>query len=271
MSGCHVRQFFLPKAQGQIMLTRHFAGHSKWSNIRHKKGAKDKARASILGKASRAIAAASKACGGDLTNLRLQSCIAHAKAVQLPKDRIEEAITKATKANSDQDLINLRFDAMMAFDGGKVACVITALSDNRNRTTQNVRHLVTKDGGELLPTDSLAYLFVQVGLIMVENVKDEDELFECALEAGADNVEEENSEESENSFLVTTDEKDLWHVVTSLRGSGYEVAQFEHRYILQDLEHGGVELSEEGEEQLGSFLEKMDENEDVTNVFHNAM
>jgi transcriptional/translational regulatory protein YebC/TACO1 len=192
--------------------------------------------------------------------------------VQLPKDRIEDAIAKASsKSTSDQDLVNLRFDAMMNFDGINVACVITALTDNRNRTTKNVRHLVSK-GGELLPTDNLAYVFVQVGLIVVEKVEDEDALLECALEAGATNVEEEeDNEDSSNNFIVTTDERDLWRVVTSLRESGYEVAQFEHRYIIQDQEHGGVELSKEGEEELERFLEKMDENEDVNNVYHNAM
>jgi YebC/PmpR family DNA-binding regulatory protein len=276
----HQNLFFRCLQPHLLPTTRHFSGHSKWSNIRHKKGAKDKARAAILGKASRAIAAASRDCGGDLTNLRLQSAISHAKAVQLPKNRIEEAISIATKASSksttttsDQDLVQLRFDAMMNFDGSKVACVITALTDNRNRTTKNVRHLVSKEGGELLPTDNLAYVFVQVGLIVVEKVEDEDALLGCALEAGASNVEEEEDDEdsSNNYMLVTTDEKDLWHVVTSLRESGYEVAQFEHRYILQDQEHGGVELSKEGEEELETFLEKMDENEDVNNVYHNAM
>ena len=71
--------------------------------------------------------------------------------------------------------------------------------------------------------------------------------------------------------MVTTDDRDLWQVVTALKEAGFEVTQFEHRYILQDQEHGGVSLSEQGEEELEHFLEKMDENEDVTNVYHNAM
>lgn len=275
--GGPVKRNFIHRLQippRQVPSLRHFAGHNKWSKIRHKKGAKDKARASILGKASRAITVASRECRGDLTNLRLQSAISHAKAVQLPKDRIEEAISKATtKSSSDQDLSNLRFDAMMNFNGTKVACIMTALSDNRNRTTKNVRHLVTKAGGEFLPTDNLAYLFVQVGLIVVEKVEDEDALFECALEAGASNVEahQDDQEESSNTYLVTTDEKDLWQVVNSLRENGFEAIQFEHRYVLQDEESGGVELSKDGEEELENFLDQMDENEDVNNVYHNAM
>lgn len=270
---------------------RWMAGHSKWANIRHKKGAKDKTRAAILGKASLSIIATSKACGGDMSNLRLQSAIAHAKSVQLPKDRIEDAIAKGTaKGSGDADLLNLRYDAMLDMAGTKVACIVTTLTDNRNRTASSVRHLVNKEGsGELMPTDSLSYVFVHVGQIVVENVHDEDALLECAMEAGASNMEVDDTiysnedisgkDESSSSstspsgqqYLLTTDEKDLFRVVTSLRAAGYTIMQFEHRYILQDSEHGGVELTREGEDKLINFLDKMDENEDVTNVFHNAI
>lgn len=257
---------------------RFLAGHNKWSKIRHKKGANDKKKAALMGKASQAITAAAKDCGGDLSNLRLQSAISHAKSVQLTKDRIEEAISKATsKSTSDQDLASIRFDAMMNFDGNKVGCVITALSDNRNRTTQQVRHAVTKNGGEFLPTDNLSYLFVHVGWIEVNEVEDEDALFDCALEAGAINIEDGGDDDEfvesngKKSFVITTDEKDLWQIVTAMRESGYSVAHFEHRYILQDQEHGGVALSLEGEESLLDFLEIMDETEDVNNVYHNAI
>jgi YebC/PmpR family DNA-binding regulatory protein len=265
--------------------SRRWAGHSKWANIRHKKGAKDKVRAAILGKASLGIMAASKACSGDLSNLRLQSAIAHAKSVQLPKDRIEDAIAKGTisKGSGDADLLNLRYDAMLNMGGTKVACLVLALSDNRNRTASSVRHLVTKDGaGELMSTDSLAYVFDLVGQITVENVEDEDALLECALEAGALNMEpndeglpdDEKNDDSSNTidqFVVTTEDTELFQVVNCLRDGGYNVTQFDHRYVLTDQEHGGVELSSEGEDALIQFLDKMDENEDVTNVFHNAV
>eukprot|EP00934_Nitzschia_sp_Nitz4_P007341 Nitzschia sp. Nitz4//scaffold120_size68122//16446//17228//NITZ4_006039-RA/size68122-processed-gene-0.46-mRNA-1//-1//CDS//3329534263//7331//frame0 len=254
---------------------RWMAGHSKWANIRHKKGAKDKARAAILGKASLGITAASKACGGDMTNLRLQSAVAHAKSVQLPKDRIDDAIAKGTSkgGDSDADLLNLRFDAMLNLNGTKVACIVTALTDNRNRTTSSVRHLVTKDGaGELLTTDSLSYVFQHVGQIVVENVKDEDSLMECALDAGATNIEQDTNEDGEETttYTVTTEDTDLFQVVTSLRDGEFDVTEFEHRYILLDEEHGGVELPSESEDALINFLDKMDENEDVSNVYHNA-
>ncbi|CAJ1938072.1 unnamed protein product [Cylindrotheca closterium] len=275
---CNYWNFHLPASaaantSSPSMITRGFAGHNKWSKIRHKKGANDKKKAALMGKASLAITAAAKDCGGDMDNMRLQSAISHAKSVQLTKDRIEEAISKAaSKAGADQDFESLRFDAMMNFDGTKIGCVITALSDNRNRTTQQVRHLVSKHGGEFLPTDNLAYMFEHVGWIVVHGVEDEDALMECALEAGAENIEESDVDESDNNFVVTTDEKDLFQVVTALRDASHNVSHFEHRYILQDQDHGGMELSPQGEEELIDFLEKMDEDtEDVNNVYHSAI
>ena len=281
------------------------AGHNKWSKIRHKKAANDKNRVKIFSKAAKAIIAASRACNGDTSNLRLQSAIAHAKAVQLPKDRIEDSIAKGSSSgdskNTAADLETIRFDAMMEFGSSKVACIIKALTDNRNRTVQNVRYIITKSGGELLPTDKLSYIFVQVGLILVDNVQcsKEDDLFECALDAGAINIEHNDDDvvvldddkddnnnldsnqnddngkiepnEGRKSYTITTDEKDLWQVVSSLQDAGYDVSQFEHRYVLQDQEHGYADLSKEGIEALDQFLEKLDENEDVTNVYHNAL
>lgn len=272
-------------AGSTMISTRSMAGHSKWANIRHKKGAKDKIRAAILGKASLGIIAASTACGGDMSNLRLQSAIAHAKSVQLPKDRIEEAIAKgSSKGSGAANLTNLRYDAMLNIGGTKIACIILALSDNRNRTASNVRLLVTKEGGgELMTTNSLSYLFDHVGHIVVENVQDDEALLECALEAGAVNVEQDSSDddpdnnsttdsESQSSrFIVTTKDTELFQVVTLLRDQGYTIGQFEHRYILQDEQLGGVQLSPSGEEALINFLDKADENEDVTHIFHNAI
>jgi transcriptional/translational regulatory protein YebC/TACO1 len=286
------------------------AGHNKWSKIRHKKGAKDSKRAVMLGKASRSITAASKDCNGDVSNLRLQAAVAHAKAVQLPKDRIEEAIEKGTAAyrskKGGDDFVNLRYDAMMRLvldeteeTTAQVACIITALSDNRNRTTQHVRHLVSKAGGELLPTDNLNYLFQQVGVILVEKSQEtnqsdsdfEEALMECALEGGAiinveelvedDDEEEENNDttkrrKDQKTFVVTTEEKELWQVVHNLQQqrdggvSSFHITQFQHEYILQDEENGGVKLSTKAWQDLHGFIEQLEENEDVSRVFHNA-
>jgi transcriptional/translational regulatory protein YebC/TACO1 len=136
------------------------AGHNKWSKIKHKKGAKDVARSGLFAKASRAIIVASKACRGDMANLQLQSAIQHAKAIQLPKDRIQDAINKhEEKGKEGHAFQNMRYDAMLTLGGTKVACILTALTDNRNRTASHVRATVVRAGGELLASASHDYLF----------------------------------------------------------------------------------------------------------------
>lgn len=329
------------------------AGHNKWSKIRHKKGANDVKKALALGKASKSLTIVSKECKGDRSDPRLQAAIQHAKSAKLPKDRIEDAIVKGTVTKgalgrSDQ-FFPLRFDAMMRLENNhhhhsntddersdgasdsssssdssvQVACIITALSDNRNRTTQNIRHLVNKHGGEFLPTDHLNYLFEKVGHIEVEpknkatfednyvGIEEfEERLMECALEAGATNVEPVDRDEEDDTnadadndkaprFVVTTEETDLWKVVWALRletngsngdavlegdGGGAHsastsctVVNCEHRHVPRE-EYGAgtaevvkINSGSEAHEGLGEFLDCLDEDEDVHKVYHNAL
>jgi len=307
------------------------AGHNKWSKIRHKKGANDVKRSKLFSKASKALVVAVKHANGDVDDFRVQTALQHAKSVQLSKERIQDAIKKGQgggKNDDTNDYESLRFDAMIPIksqgnDTGQqyqVACVITALSDNRNRTTKNVRHIVTKAGGEFLPTHTLDYVFQHVGMILVsisasgnndDAASQEDQLIEYALDAGAINVEEDDDEsnghesDSDNItrgarrlFVVTTDEKDLYQVVTALRSSPtencFQIEQFEHRYVLVDDEHGGVELegtvdnddsdsdhrkvskkshaTKDGSswQQLEDILEKLEDDDDVDQIYHNA-
>jgi YebC/PmpR family DNA-binding regulatory protein len=244
---------------------RNMAGHNKWSKIKRKKGVKDQARATGFSKASRAITAASRTCGGDLSNLQLQSAIAHAKSIQLPKIRIQDAIDKHLD-KTKENLIHMRYDAMMSIGGHKVACVLTALTNNKNRTASHVRSTITKAGGELLPTSSLNYIFDHVGVILVENIKDEDSLWEAALEAGATDVDVDGQ-----SAMITCNASDLWNVVTTLKDDEcFHVTEFEQRYVASNA-NLIVNLDENGQEQLEHFLETMDDDEDVTNVYHNAI
>jgi len=211
-------------------------------------------------------------------------------------------------------------------DSVQVACIITALSNNRNRTTKNVRHLVNKYGGEFLPTDHLNYLFHNVGQIAVKKKNNrqqpttdngdgdgdsddllfEEELMECALEAGAINIEPDDDEideneadgiagASKNMFVVTTEERDLWKVVRALRreddnddtndasataaaaagSAGFSILRFEHRYVLRK-EYGtsdvaNVQSDSEAREHLEEFLDRLDDDEDVHLVYHNAV
>lgn len=224
------------------------------------------ARSGLFAKASRAIIVASKACRGDMANLQLQSAIQHAKAIQLPKDRIQDAINKhEEKGKEGHAFQNMRYDAMLTLGGTKVACILTALTDNRNRTASHVRATVVRAGGELLASASHDYLFRNVGMILLESFGgDEEALWECALEAGATEVDIDNQ-----SAMITCEPADLWSLVASLRDNAYEPAEFEHRYVVTD-PSTVVLLNEEGQEKLESFLDKMDEDEDITNVYHNS-
>lgn len=302
----------LPSHTQTNIQSRSMAGHNKWSKIRHKKGANDVKKALALGKASKSLTVIAKECKGDRSDPRLQAAIQHAKVVKLPKDRIEEAIERASGAASQEnEFFPLRFDAMMRLensdtgDSVQVACIVTALSDNRNRTTQHIRHLVTKHGGEFLPTDHLNYLFEKVGHIEVQskelesdqfNREDlEEELMECALEAGATNVEEmenddDDDDENDNDefassstrFLVTTAETDLWKVARAMipeneearANLNYAISNCEHRYVLKEdygsAEYVDIATDSEAHERLGEFLDKLEEDEDVDKVYHNA-
>ena len=304
-----------PKRTQSIIL-RTMAGHNKWSKIRHKKGANDVKNALAKGKASKSLMVVSRECKGDRSDPRLQAAIQHAKQVKLPKDRIEDAIEKGIGGGNSKEaeLVPLRFDAMMRLENNgddsgsssvQVACIITALSDNRNRATQNIRHLVNKYGGEFLPTDHLSYLFEQVGHIEVEpkvsgtdaSIDElEETLMECALEAGATNVEpmevdEETQEdgsgdEGKARFLVTTEETDLWKVARALMpettsdesaesvAADYSIINCEHRYVLKEEygapEYVNIQSGSEAHDRLGDFLDLLEEDEDVHKVYHNA-
>ena len=184
-----------------------------------------------------------------------------------------------------------RYDGMIpAGSSGKVAVIVEALTENRNRTAANVRHMFSKFGGELLPTGSNNWLFEQIGLIWIEtSVKDHngedglnqeipvelntDQLLECALEAGASDIEllkdgDDNAQYS-NQILVKCEPEILLRIVKTLQGQGYTTSQFENQWLLKD-EGNKVTVDEEGVPRFDKFLEMAEEDLDVTNVFHNA-
>jgi transcriptional/translational regulatory protein YebC/TACO1 len=291
------------------------AGHNKWSKIRHKKAANNKACAAAHSKAARAIEAASRVCHGDLADLHLQSTISAARAVQLPRERIDKAIERGVNPHSKvegEELVLRRYDGMIpAGSSGKIAVIIEALTENRNRTAANVRHLVTRIGGELLPTGANDWLFEHVGLSWMsknmtskdstkhgeadefdktnyeldtpENKRvlpvDIDALLECALEAGATDVDfsedeetgiNETSEHLKNEIVVKCEPSNLLNVVKALKQQGYITNHFESQWRLKD-EDNKVTVDEEGVPKFEKFLESIEEDLDVTNVFHNAV
>ncbi len=164
------------------------AGHSKWANIQHRKGAQDKKRAKIFSKLGREITVAAKLGGGDpAMNPRLRLAIATARGQSMPKDGIERAVQKGVGATDGDNYEEMRYEG---FGVGGVAIIVEALTDNKNRTASEVRTAFTKGGGNLGTTGSVGFMFDRVGEVVFSADKaSADEMFEAALEAGASNVE----------------------------------------------------------------------------------
>jgi len=171
------------------------AGHSKFKNIMHRKGAQDAKKSKNFGKLIREIMVAVKSGNADIAfNPRLRTAIAAAKAVNLPKDRIDNAINKASSSHDDQNFEEIKYEA---YAPGGVALIIEALTDNRNRTASDVKSTITKNGGAIAEPGSVIYMFDRTGLIEFHNSKITDEvMLEAAIEAGANEcISEEGNHE----------------------------------------------------------------------------
>ena len=177
------------------------SGHSKWATIKRKKAANDAKRSNMYAKLLRAVEVAAREGGGDIdANMTLASAVEKAKSFSVPNDNIERAIKRGTGADAD----GARYEEI-AYEGyapGGIALLIEALTDNRNRTAQEVRHAFTRNGGNLGETGSTAWMFTRKGVIVVEKAAapDEERLLELALEAGAEDL-----RDSESSWDIVTD------------------------------------------------------------------
>ncbi len=189
------------------------SGHSKWSSIKHKKGAADAKRGKLFSKLSRAIIVAAREGGGDPDgNLALQNAIEKARSYSMPKDNIDRAIAKGAGTDADADA----YETVVyeGYGASGVAVLVEALTDNRNRTAADVRHLFAKNDGNLGATGAVAWLFERMGVVMVDGTgADEDELTLAAAEGGAEDVEQDGS-----SFRITCALEDLAGVRAAVRG-----------------------------------------------------
>ena len=236
------------------------SGHSKWSNIKHKKEKTDAQKAKIFTKIGKEMTIAVKAGGGDPTsNSRLRDLIAKAKANNVPNDNIERTIKKAMGAN-DVESIEITYEG---YGPGGVAVIVETTTDNRNRTAGEVRHYFDKFKGNLGATGCVSYLFSAKGVIVIlkENVADEDALMEAALEAGASDFASED-----DVFEIYTEPEDLYAVEDALIAAGYTITSAEKDKIPSNY----VTLETEDDiKYMGLLLDNLDENEDVVNVYHN--
>ena len=237
------------------------SGHSKWSTIKHKKGAADAKRGKLFSKLSRAIMVAAKEGGGDpATNLALQNAIEKARSYSMPKDNIERAVAKGSGEGADGASFEVVVYEGYGPDG--VAVIVEALTDNRNRTAADVRHLFAKHGGNLGATGAVAWQFERRGVLLVvaEGV-DEDHLVLVAAEAGADDVERDGS-----SFLVSTAPEPLAAVREGLETCGFELESA----ALAMVPKTTVEIADEGvAKQVVRLVDGLEENDDVQDVYAN--
>ncbi|SFM50582.1 YebC/PmpR family DNA-binding transcriptional regulator [Thermodesulforhabdus norvegica] len=197
------------------------AGHSKWANIRHKKAAQDAKRGKIFTKLIREIMVAARLGGGNPdANPRLRAAIAAAKAENMPKENIERAIKKGTGELEGESYEEITCEG---YAPGGVAVLVEAMTDNRNRTISEIRHIFTRNGGNLGEAGCVAWMFHKNGLIVFDKGKySEEELMEVALEAGAEDVKDQGDQ-----YEVITDPADFLQVKQAFdeRGMAYDMAE----------------------------------------------
>ena len=237
------------------------SGHSKWSSIKHKKGAADAKRGQLFSKLSRAIIVAARDGGPDPdANIALENAIEKARANSMPKDNIERAIARGTGSGPDGQAYE-----QIVYEGyapGGVALIVEALTDNRNRTASDVRHLFAKHEGNLGASGAVAWLFERRGVVLVDAESvDEDELTLAAAEGGADDVEREGS-----SFRVTCAQESLPTLRAALDAAGiaYESAD------VTMLPKTTVAVEDEATaKKILRLVDALDDNDDVQDVYAN--
>ncbi|MBR0490684.1 MAG: YebC/PmpR family DNA-binding transcriptional regulator [Clostridia bacterium] len=235
------------------------SGHSKWHNIQAKKGKADAARGKIFTKLGRELLIAVKEGGADPAgNSKLKSVIAKCKAANMPNDTINNAIKKASSSNENYEEITYE-----GYGPCGVAVIVEAATDNKNRTAADVRHVFDKAGGNLGTSGCVSYMFNKKGVIVIEKASttmDEDELMMLALDAGAEDFSAE-----EEIYEITTEPADFTAVREKLEESGLEFLEAD----VQMVPTTTVALDESGCEKMERLIERLEELDDVANIYHN--
>jgi YebC/PmpR family DNA-binding regulatory protein len=237
------------------------SGHSKWSTIKHKKGAADVKRGKLFSKLSRAIIVAAKEGGPDPDgNPSLQNAIEKARSYSMPKDNIERAIARG--AGTDADAGTFEHVVYEGYAPAGVAVLVSALTDNRNRTAADVRHTFAKSGGNLGTDGSVAWLFERRGIVLVPaDGVDEDELLLAAADGGAEDVELD-----ESSFQVTCAPEDLTAVREAIEAAGFTVESAET--TMQPKTTVAIE-DETDAKKILRLMDALEDNDDVQDVYAN--
>jgi YebC/PmpR family DNA-binding regulatory protein len=235
------------------------SGHSKWASIRHKKGAVDAKRGKIFSKLIKEITVAARLGGGDPEgNPRLRVAVQAAKAQNMPKDNIARAIKKGTGELAGTSYEEYNYEA---YGPGGVALMMNCLTDNRNRTIADIKHIFERHGGNLGEPGCVSWMFEQRGLVVFEKKSvEEEKLLDLALEAGAEDI-----KESETQFEVLTDPADFESIKKVFDDEGLSYSLAEISMIPQNT----VKLEGRDAERVLSLLEALEENDDVSQVYAN--
>lgn len=237
------------------------SGHSKWANIKRKKGANDAKRANVFTKIGREIAVAVKNGGPDPdSNSRLRDVIAKAKANNMPNDNITRSIKKAS---GELGSINYEENVYEGYAAGGVAVIVETLTDNKNRTAGDIRHHFDKCGGQMGTSGCVSYMFDKKGVIIVDmEGHDEDEIMELALEAGADDV-----QVGEDVCEIYTDPADFAVVKEGIEANA-KVVVLEAN--IEMVPQNTVKPDEATAGKIRRLIDMLEDNDDVQNVYHNA-
>ncbi|RMH68463.1 MAG: YebC/PmpR family DNA-binding transcriptional regulator [Gemmatimonadetes bacterium] len=236
------------------------SGHSKWATIKRKKAAVDAKRGKIFTRLIREIMIAAREGGGDPeANSRLRTAINNAKSENMPMDNIERAIKRGT---GELEGVNYEESWYEAYAPGGVGLYIQVLTDNKNRTVAEIRHLLTRNNASMAEAGAVAWMFEQKGVITIDaSTVDEDQLMEIALEAGADDLESD-----ENVHIVKTAPADLHPVQAALEEHNVAYLSAEITYLPKN----EIELDAETGQKVMKLLDVLEDHDDVQNVYHNA-
>lgn len=234
------------------------AGHSKWANIKHRKGRADAKKGKMFSKVTKEIISAARIGGGDpKNNPRLRLAILKAREVNLPNENIERNIKKAT-SEDQADYLDVSYEI---YGYGGVGIIVEGLTDNKNRTASDIRIAINKCGGTIASPGAVAFNFDRKGIIQVssQDVKEED-LFNAVSEAGA-----EDFEPADDAFIVITDPVDLYAVKDAIDALGYKCLDAD----LQMVPKSTIECDEEAEKSNIALIEWLEDLDDIDSVYHN--
>jgi len=235
------------------------SGHSKWHSIKHKKGALDAKRGRMFTKVIKEITIAARIGGGDIEgNPRLRKAVADAKGLNMPADNIKRAIQKGTGELEGGQIEEIMYEG---YGPGGVAMLVEVVTDNRNRTVSEIRHVFSKNGGNMGESGSVSWMFHKKGYIGIEKTKaDEDTLMTLAIDAGADDFQSD-----ESIYEIYTSPEAFEGVLNAVKGKGIETMASEISMIPQNY----IKVEGKTAQQVVKLMEALDEHDDVQHVYAN--